>query len=87
MGDIGAIGWVVLSLHVIICAVMITIVLMQSGKESGLSGSIAGGAETFFGKNKGKTVDGVLSRLTSVFAIAFLFTSMMLYWIINHAAQ
>lgn len=84
MGNIGAIGWVVLVLHIIICVTIITIVLMQSGKTAGLSGSIAGGAETFFGKNKGRTLDSLLGKLTSVFAIAFLFTSMMLYWIINH---
>ena len=40
-------------LHLIVAIALIAIVLMQSGKSAGLSGSIAGGAETFFGKNKG----------------------------------
>lgn len=62
---------------------MILIVLLQSAKSEGLSGSIAGGAETFFGKNKGKTLDGLLSRLTSVVAVGFLVTSILLYLIIN----
>lgn len=64
--------------HIIIAIVLITIVLMQSGKSAGLSGSIAGGAETFFGKNKGRTIDGILSKCTSVVAILFIITSVVL---------
>ena len=66
-----------------ICQIVLTIalifmVLMQSGKTQGLSGSIAGGAETFFGKNKGKTIDGILSKLTSVVAVLFIICSVAL---------
>ena len=64
--------------HIIIAIVLITIVLMQSGKSAGLSGSISGGAETFFGKNKGRTIDGILSKCTSVVAILFIITSVVL---------
>lgn len=39
-------------LHILFAISIIVIVLLQSGKQAGLSGSIAGGAETFFGKNK-----------------------------------
>ena len=41
--------------QIVITVALIITVLMQSGKTQGLSGSIAGGAETFFGKNKAKT--------------------------------
>ena len=58
---------------------MIVIVLLQSGKSAGLSGTIAGGAETFFGKSKGRTIDAMLSRYTSFAAIAFLVTSIILF--------
>lgn len=44
--------WIVNILHIIFAISIIIIVLLQSGKQAGLSGSIAGGAETFFGKNK-----------------------------------
>jgi preprotein translocase subunit SecG len=54
-------------------------VLLQSGKSAGLSGSIAGGAETFFGKNKGRTLDALLSKYTSIAAVAFLITSIVLF--------
>lgn len=69
--------------HIIFALSIIIIVLLQSGKSAGLSGAIAGGAETFFGKNKGRTIDAMLSKYTSVAAIAFLVTSVVLYLILK----
>jgi len=65
--------------HIIFSIAIIVMVLFQSGKSAGLSGSIAGGAETFFGKNKGRTIDAMLSKYTSIAAIAFLITSVLLF--------
>lgn len=65
-------------LHIIISFALMAAVLFQSSKSQGLSGSIAGGAETFFGKNKGKTMDGVLAKATVVLAILFVATSITL---------
>lgn len=64
--------------HILFAISIIIIVLLQSGKSAGLSGAIAGGAETFFGKNKGRTIDAMLSKYTSFAAIAFLITSIVL---------
>jgi len=64
--------------HVILSLALIVVVLLQSGKQAGLSGSIGGGAETFFGKNKARTLDGLLSRLTTVLAILFIVVSFVL---------
>ena len=64
--------------HIVIAVVLIVVVLLQSGKSAGLSGSIAGGAESFFGKNKGRTIDGILSKVTSVVAVLFIITSVVL---------
>lgn len=69
--------------HILFCVSLIVIVLLQSGKQAGLSGAIAGGAETFFGKNKGRTIDSMLSKWTTVAAIGFLATSIALQLIIN----
>ena len=44
---------------------------MQEGKQQGLSGAIAGGAETFFGKSKGRTMEQKLVKITRVFAVVF----------------
>jgi len=73
---------IVTILHVIISLAMVVIVLLQSGKSAGLSGTIAGGAETFFGKNKGRTLDAILSKYTSAVAVAFLITSVVLVLIL-----
>ena len=65
-------------IQIIISLVLILIVLLQEGKSAGLSGSIAGGAETFFGKNKGRSMDSVLKKITAVAAVVFLITSVLL---------
>lgn len=57
---------------------LIAVVLLQSGKSAGLSGSIAGGAETFFGKNKAKSYEGKLELLTKVSAGAFIVIAILL---------
>jgi preprotein translocase subunit SecG len=63
---------IVFGIILLIFAVFLTVaVLMQSGKSHNLSGAIAGGAETFFGKNKGKTIDKMLSKLTTIVAVCF----------------
>lgn len=70
-------------LHIIVALALIAIVLMQSGKTAGLSGSISGGAETFFGKNKGRTIDAILSKITSAAAIVFLVTSLLILFFVK----
>lgn len=62
-------------IHVVISLALVVVVLMQHGKQQGLSGAIAGGAETFFGKNKGRTVDAMLKKFTAVIAILFIISS------------
>ncbi len=65
-------------IHVIVSLALIVVVLMQHGKQQGLSGAIAGGAETFFGKNKGRTVDAMLRKVTAVIAALFIVLSVVL---------
>ena len=60
-------------------AFLIFAVLMQSGKSHRLSGTIAGGAETFFGKTKGKTIDRMLSKLTTIVSVCFVVLVVVLY--------
>ena len=52
--------------------VIVVLVLMQQSREAGLSGVIAGGADTFFGKNKGRTMDAKLAKLTKILSVIFL---------------
>lgn len=58
---------------------LVVAVLMQSGKDNNISGAIAGGAETFFGKTKGKTIDRMLNKLTTIVAIVFVVLVIVVY--------
>ncbi len=69
---------ILIVIHVIISIILIAVVLMQNGKQQGLSGAIAGGAETFFGKNKGRTIDALLSKATTVIAVLFVISALAL---------
>ena len=55
-------------LQVIVCLILISTVLFQSGKSAGLSGSIDGFADTFFGKNKARSLDAKPEKLTGIAA-------------------
>ncbi|MBR6683393.1 MAG: preprotein translocase subunit SecG, partial [Firmicutes bacterium] len=48
----------------IICIALAGIVLLQQGKSAGLSGAISGAAESYFGKNKARTMEGKFERIT-----------------------
>ncbi|MFZ5597161.1 MAG: preprotein translocase subunit SecG [Bacillota bacterium] len=66
----------VTALHVLAALAVIAVVLLQSGKSAGLSGTIAGGAETFFGKKKG--LDELLGKVTIGVGVLFALTSLVL---------
>lgn len=72
-----------LVVQIILSLILVVVVLFQSGNQQGLSGSIAGGAETFFGKNKGRTLDAKLKKWTSVVAILFLVSSIALSYMVS----
>ena len=56
----------------ILASIIITIVvLMQEGRSQNLSGAIAGGAETFLGKSKGRTIEAKLEKITKWLIVAF----------------
>lgn len=64
-------------LLVVTSLAIIVIVLMQQSRQAGLSGAIAGGADTFFGKNKGRSADAKLSRGTKILAVIFFVLSLV----------
>ncbi len=63
--------------HVLLALALIAAVVLQSGKSAGLSGSIAGGAETIFGGKK-KGLDELLSKITVIVASLFAATALLL---------
>ena len=64
---------------ILVSVFLIIAVLFQSSKNAHLSGAIAGGAETFFGKAKGKKLDAKLNKLTIVISILFTIVVLAIY--------
>lgn len=69
-------------LLLIMALFLIVAVLMQSGKDKKLSGAIAGGAETFFGKGKGSKADKILPMLTTIVSIVFVIVVILMYVVV-----
>ncbi|MGI6248546.1 MAG: preprotein translocase subunit SecG [Acutalibacteraceae bacterium] len=68
---------IVLGILLILSSIsIIIVVLLQESKTAGLSGAIAGGAETFFGKNKGRTIEQKLVKWTKYIAVFFFILSL-----------
>ena len=68
----------ILTIVLIIDAIALTIiVLMQEGRSQGL-GAIAGAAETYWGKNKGRSMEGMLEKTTLVLVVLFFVISLLL---------
>ena len=59
-------------LQALISIALVAVVLLQSGKEAGLSGAIAGGSETYMSKNKGHDMDQKLASSTKWIALAWI---------------
>ena len=59
-------------IYFIVAVALVAIVMLQSGKSAGLSGAIDGGADTFLSKNKAKSADARLARMTKWVAIVFM---------------
>lgn len=71
---------IVLGIVLLVMALfLIAAILLQHGKSANLSGTIAGGAETFFGKNRGSAIDKVLGRVTTVVAVVFVLLVLLVY--------
>ena len=63
---------IILGVLILITSILVVVlVLMQEGRQQGLSGAIAGGAETFFGKSKSRTMEQKLVKYTKILAIVF----------------
>lgn len=69
---------IVTVIFAVICLALTAIVLMQEGKSGGLSGSVAGGTETYWGRNKGRSMEGKLEKITKYLAIGFIVLSLVL---------
>ena len=74
--------YIALTILQLLSALTVTvIVLFQTGKRSGLSGAIAGGADTFLSKGKAKTMDAKLAKATKWVGLAFVVLTLALHFV------
>ena len=64
-------------LFILVCIALVVLVLMQEGKSAGL-GAISGAAETYWGKNKGRSMEGQLVKVTKILAVLFMVLAVIL---------
>ncbi len=79
----GTLQYVLGGALIFFAVILVVVVLMQSAKDKRLSGTIAGGAETFFGKTKGSSMDKVLSKVTIAVAVIIVLITIALNIIIS----
>ena len=75
---INIINGILLILYIIDCIALTVVVLMQEGKQAGLTGAISGAAESYWGKNKGRSMEGGLVLATRIMAVLFVVFSLLL---------
>ena len=73
----GALRIVLTIVFIIVSVALAAIVLLQEGKSAGL-GAISGAAETYWGKNKGRSMEGKLVMITRILAVAFMLFTILL---------
>lgn len=64
-------------IFILVCIALTALVLLQEGKSAGL-GAISGAAETYWGKNKGRSMEGNLLKITKILAIVFIVMAVLL---------
>ena len=73
----GALRIVLTIVFILVSVALAAIVLMQEGKSAGL-GVISGAADTYWGKNKGRSLEGKLEKITKILAVAFMLMAIIL---------
>lgn len=64
-------------IFILVCVALTVLVLMQEGKSAGL-GSVSGAAETYWGRNKGRSMEGMLVKITKILAVFFMLLAVVL---------
>ena len=74
----GALRIALTVIYIIVCIALVILVLMQEGKSAGLGAVSGGSAETYWGKNKGRSLEGKLVKISTGLAVAFLLLAIIL---------
>lgn len=75
--DVGVLRIILTIIFILDCIALSALVLMQEGKQAGL-GSIGGLSETYWGKNKGRSMEGALVKITKFLAVGFIVLAIIL---------
>ncbi len=75
---ISVIHGILLIVYIIVCIALTVIVLMQEGKQNGLGAIGGGSSESYWGKNKGRSMEGGLVLATKILAAVFIVLSLVL---------
>ena len=73
----GALRITLMVIYIIVCIALVILVLVQEGKSAGL-GAVSGAAETYWGKNKGRSMEGKLVKITTALAVGFMVLAIVL---------
>ncbi len=73
----GVLRWLLTIIMILVSIALVVVVLMQEGKAQGL-GAISGAAETYWGKNKGRSMEGILVKATVGLVVAFFVLALLL---------
>lgn len=65
-------------IYIFICIALTVLVLLQEGKSAGLTGAISGVADSYWGKNKARSMEGAMVKGTKGLAVAFILISIIL---------
>ena len=63
---------------ILICVALVILVMMQEGKSDGLSGAMSGMGNSYWDKNKGRSMEGNLVKWTAAFVVVFLVLTVVL---------
>jgi preprotein translocase subunit SecG len=85
MTELTVVQIVLVALQLLSCLFIISVIILQSGKRSGLSGAIAGVADSFMSKTKARSFDARLARITKWVAVLFVLLTLTLGIILRGA--
>lgn len=63
---------------IVISVILAIIIMMQEGKESGLTSTLSGGSDTYWSKNKGKSKEAILRKITAALGVIYMILALLL---------
>lgn len=78
LGTMDALKVIIQIIYVLICIALTFVVLKQEGKGDGLSGALTGSNDSYWARNKGRSAEGALEKITKYLAGAFIVLSIVL---------